>query len=351
MRCARPGHAATGDAITVAGYRESGGVRSAIAATAEHAISALDDEGKDVARRVLLRMVELRADGEDARRWASRRELVEVDPQRSADVVATLTDARLLVVDRDQITLVHEALLRAWPRLGTWIAEQRAELLAHQELRGAAERWNEDGRSEADLYRGLRLDAAVELAGRERLHGREAEFVDAGLALRNRESSETRRRTRRLRTLVGATSVLAVIALLVGVVAIGQRNDAQDSQDAAEASTRRRGSKPRRPVGVDALEPARTAALLAVEAYRLADTARTGRRCSVDVHRERRLLRRGRHRREQRNSGIVLPDGDSAYLTTDIGELHSYDLETGELGAPMSGAKQSGGLRAARDVG
>ena len=127
---------------------------------------------------------------------------------------------------------------RAWPRLGTWIAEQRADLLAHQELRGAAERWNEDGRSEADLYRGLRLDAAVELAGRDRLPVRETEFVDAGLALRNRESSETRRRTRRLRTLVGATSILAVIALLVGVVAIGQRNDAQDSQDAAEASTR-----------------------------------------------------------------------------------------------------------------
>ena len=106
--------------------------------------------------------------------------------------------------------MTHEALLRAWPRLGKWIAEERADLVLQQELRWAAERWDAGGRNDADLYRGLRLDAAVKLAGRERLPIREAEFVDAGLALRNRESSETRRRTRQLRILVGATSILTV---------------------------------------------------------------------------------------------------------------------------------------------
>ena len=298
-------------------------------------------------------MVELRADGEDARRWASRRELVEVDPQRSADVVATLTDARLLVVDRDQITLVHEALLRAWPRLGTWIAEQRAELLVHQELRGAAERWNEDGRSDADLYRGLRLDAAVDLAGREHLPVREAEFVDAGLALRNRESSETRRRTRRLRTLVGATSILAVIALLVGVVAIGQRNDAQDSQDAAEESAR--AARIEGLVGRSESMRATqrdVAALLAVEAFRLADTTSTRSALLSTFTDSEGFLDAHVIDTTSGSSGIVLPDGDSAYLTTDTGVLHSYDIDTGGLGPPMGptrGPQQSGPLAASAD--
>ena len=113
-----------GRTITLAGYRDSGGVRSAIATTAEQALAELDDDGQAVARRVLLRMIELRPDGDDARRWVSHREISEIDPTRAPDVVATLAGARLLVVDRDQTTVVHEALLRAWPRLSGWIAER-----------------------------------------------------------------------------------------------------------------------------------------------------------------------------------------------------------------------------------
>ena len=81
---ARHGSAGTGATITLAGYRESGGVRSAIATTAEQALAALDHEGQVVARRILLRMVELRPDGDDARRWVSHREVTEIDPCRAS---------------------------------------------------------------------------------------------------------------------------------------------------------------------------------------------------------------------------------------------------------------------------
>ena len=227
-----------GRTITLAGYRASGGVRSAISATAEQALAALDEEGQAVARRLLLRMVELRPDGDDARRWVSHREISEIDPTRAPDVVATLAGARLLVVDRDQVTVVHEALLRAWPRLGGWIAEQRADLFARQEVRWAAERWAEGGRTEGDLYRDSRLDAALDLTAREPLPGREAEFVEAGRLLRDREQSDAKRRTRRLRVLATVTSVLAVIALVVGAIAVLQRNDARNARVAAdEAAT------------------------------------------------------------------------------------------------------------------
>ena len=174
-----------GRTITLAGYRASGGVRSAIATTAEEALAALDDEGRAVARRILLRMVELRPEGDDARRWVSHDEVTEIDPRRAGSVVATLAGARLLVVDRDQLTVVHEALLRAWPRVGGWIAEERADLLARQEVRWAAERWVDGGRSEGDLYRGGRLDAALELANRDPLPGQDAQFVEAARQLRD----------------------------------------------------------------------------------------------------------------------------------------------------------------------
>ena len=65
---------------------------------------ALDDEETHVARRVVLRMVELRHDAEDARRWASGKELVEVAPAARGGRGRHAHRARLLVVDGDQIT-------------------------------------------------------------------------------------------------------------------------------------------------------------------------------------------------------------------------------------------------------
>ena len=104
------------------------------------------------------------------------------------------------------------------------------------------------------------------MAGRP-LPGREAEFVEAGRRLRDREQSDTRRRTRRLRILATVTSLLAVIALVVGLVAIRAAGRADDQATIAEA----------RRVGAEALqEPAYDRALLlAVEGVHLSDSAET----------------------------------------------------------------------------
>ena len=263
-----------GRTITVAGYRSSGGVRSAIATTAEQALAALDEDGQAVARRVLLRMVELRPEGDDTRRWASRREITDVDPQRTGDVIAALTESRLLVVDHDHLTVAHEALMRAWPRLNGWIVEERADLIARQELREATERWVTGGQNDADLYRGLRLDTALDLTRRDGSSGQEREFIEAGQLLRDREHAEARRRTRRLRTLAAVTSVFAVVAIAVGVVALVQRTNAQQARTEADAAKRRAEQQlltaRARDLADDELD---VALLLAVEARRRSDGA------------------------------------------------------------------------------
>jgi WD40 repeat protein len=317
-----------GRTITLAGYRASGGVRSAIATTAEQALAALDVEGQAVARRVLLRMVELRPEGDDTRRWASRREITDLDPHRTDDVVAALTDSRLLVTDHDQITVAHEALLRAWPRLNAWIVEERADLLARQELRWSTERWDTGGRSDADLYRGLRLDHAVDLAGRDGLSRPETEFVEAGRKLRDREHAEARRRTRRLRILAGVAAALAAVATAVGVIAVMQRNDANQAARSAQIEALVGRAEAIRVTQRD------TAALLAVEALRLDDTAParsallstfTDGDGFLDAHRLPGEAGEG-------NSGIVLPDGETTYVVDNDGRLRPYDLDTGNLG-------------------
>ncbi len=329
-----------GRIITLAGYRASGGVRTAIAATAEQALAELDDEGKAVARRILLRMVELRLDGDDARRWASHREVTEIEPNRAADVVATLAGARLLVVDRDQITVVHEALLRAWPRLGDWIAEERADLFARQEVRGAAERWVLDGRSEGDLYRGARLDAALELAVREPLPGQEAEFVEAGRQLRDREQADARRRARRLRILATVTSVLAVIALVVGAIAVVQRNDARDARSAAdEAAT----IADARRAGAEALEERAydRALLLAAEGQHLWDSAETRGNLLNTIERNPQALGVVRNGQPRLVGVDSAPAGHQAIVFDSRDEVTLYDMSTRQAVASLGEAGRS----------
>ena len=316
-----------------------------------------------MARQVLLRMVELRRDGEDARRWASQREVLELDPARAPGVAAALADARLLVVDDEQVTVAHEALLRAWPTLTGWIAAERADLFALQELRVDADRWVAGGQSGADLYRGARLDSAIELAARHRLSGQDAAFVDAGRALRDHERVEARRRTRRLRLLASVATVLALLAATVGVAALVQRSSAVQARAAAEDSARRadgaadlaeeqRGAAEAaaRDAKIEALvgraaavrEVERdTAALLAAHAFQLADTPST---CAalfatftdgggfLDTHRLDGISG------VEGGAGIAMPVGGGAYIVGADGRLRPYDLDTGEVGARWSGS-------------
>ena len=140
-------------------------------------------------------------------------------------------------------------------------------------MRWAAERWDDGGRTEGDLYRGGRLDTAIELAASEPLPGREAEFVEAGRRLRDREQSDVKRRTRRLRILAAATSVLAVVALVVGMLAIRAAGRADHQTTIAEA----------RRVGAEALQERAydRALLLAVEGVHLSDSAENATTCST----------------------------------------------------------------------
>jgi hypothetical protein len=148
-----------------------------------------------------------------------------------------------------------------------------ADLLARQSSGG---RPNGGGRGRAADRTESRLDAAVDLVAHEHLSTEEAAFVEAGRQLRAREHGEARRRTRRLRILAGVTSVLAAVAIGIGVIAVVQRNDARQAQATADQAAR--SAQIEALVGrADSLRNSQrdTAALLAVEAFRLADTARS----------------------------------------------------------------------------
>ena len=65
--------------------------------------------------------------------------------------------------DRPEVEVAHEALIRRWPRLRSWLAEDRAGLRLRQELGEAARAWEGTDCDKNWLeHRGARLAAAEE---------------------------------------------------------------------------------------------------------------------------------------------------------------------------------------------
>ena len=264
-----------GRRLTITGYRDAGGVREAIARTADRILADLTDGERAVMRDLLLRMVELRDDGDDARRWVDLDEVQELGGDGPA-MLDRLAAARLVTVESDRATLAHEALLTAWPTLRDWLRDERATLLLRQQLRRATDAWVHGGRSEADLYRGSRLDAALEwqAATQAPLTAAETAFLDVSAAQTAARTRQRARQNRRLRVLLAIAAVGFVVAATAGVVALGARDRAERS--AANAVAAETAAEARR-LSTLALtvEDYDQALLLAVEARHLHDSIET----------------------------------------------------------------------------
>ncbi|MCH5672495.1 nSTAND1 domain-containing NTPase [Streptomyces gilvus] len=264
-----------GRVLTLAGYEAAGGVRGAIAASAEEVYGGLTPPQARAARDLLQRMVVPGQGTPDTRRPLTR---LELDQWADPDVPAALehlTRARLLTADEDGVQLAHEALITSWPRLHGWIEEDRERLRHHRALTQAACAWLEHDRDPGALYRGTRLARAEELfPGHESdpaLTGPERAFLTAALDAREAERRSAARIIRRHRVLTVSLSAVLAVALLSGFVVWRQygTSEVQRTENAA-----------RRVADVaDALrttEP-RAALLLGAAAWRVAELPETRR--------------------------------------------------------------------------
>src|SRR5256886_13947373 len=210
-------------------YRSSGGVRGAVARLAEQAYARLDVQEQDTARAIMLRL----CSGEAATVVRRRVPLAKLDAdhdERVAQVLAILTDARLLTTSDGTVEVAHEALLREWPRLQSWLEEDLEGRRMHLHLAAASLEWEARGRDPAELYRGARLSAALDWTARHatQLSRLEREFVAASRA-------QSGRQLRRVRILLAGAAVLLAAALAAGVGALVLRQHAQTTARAEKS--------------------------------------------------------------------------------------------------------------------
>jgi WD40 repeat protein/energy-coupling factor transporter ATP-binding protein EcfA2 len=178
-------------------YEEIGGVKGAIARTADTLYCELNDPEKRRVREIFLRLTRVDEDsngGMSDRRGTRRRvpmtELVPsgCDSAVTRALVARLADRRLVVVDaEDRVEVGHEALIRHWPRLRGWLDENPALLAQRAEVGDAARDWERLNYDDDLLvHRGERLTQAeaLLLGGLIELNATEQRYIEACVARR-----------------------------------------------------------------------------------------------------------------------------------------------------------------------
>ncbi|CAN7328223.1 nSTAND1 domain-containing NTPase [Knoellia sp. LjRoot47] len=246
-----------GATLTVDGYAVTGGVRAAVAQSAEGLFRRLDARGQDIVRELMLRLVSPDEGGDPVRTRVPRR-TVTTDAAHS-ELVEQLVAARLLASDGDTIEIAHESLAVAWPRLRSWLDEDVEGLRIMRHLSVAAQSWDELGRPDSELYRGTRQARASEWHARSHpaLTPEELAFLESSHALAEREQRATKEQVRRERRLnnrlrLGLAGTAAALAVAIALGTVAKASGDRADREAATASQQARAADARR-LGAEAL--------------------------------------------------------------------------------------------------
>jgi CHASE1-domain containing sensor protein len=188
--------------LTRDAYQKIGGVEGALAQHAEATLDRIGFEHERTVRSIFRNLTT--ADG--TRAVLTAEELLSAFPDRGVAeaVLRQLVDARLLTsyeaneggADSSgrHVEILHESLLKAWPRLVRWQTQSAAGAQLRDQLRHTAHLWHERGKPDDLLWTGA---SYLEFqAWRQRYEGGlsevEEDFAKAMAALANRNKRQRR---------------------------------------------------------------------------------------------------------------------------------------------------------------
>ncbi len=203
--------------LTHQAYQAIGEVKGAVAKHAESTYASLpSEEHRRLARALFLRLIDPgTTELEARRRRAAITELSLLDPKQATiiqEAVNAFIAARLLATNEMAgiitVEVSHEALIREWERLSTWLHAARDDIRLQQTISEDTREWARRGKPKDRLYRGSQFKEASAWAVRNLPSRNEAAFLQASAVYR-------------LRSRVVVTAiVLLVLLLLVPAVAL-----------------------------------------------------------------------------------------------------------------------------------
>jgi tetratricopeptide (TPR) repeat protein len=230
-------------ALTYQAFEELGGIDGALRQRAEATFLGLPDWQQEAFKQIMARITTVTDDraGTFSRRWADVEELRRI-PGASGFLDAFLAkETRLFVAargvqDRATVSVAHEALLTAWPRLRDWLLSDRELLLVRAQLGAVATEWAKAAEKDKNGYllpRGLQLEKTRQAQAGGYLGGNESRFVDASVQAID---AQRRKEERRRRNLLIAVSAGCAIALVLAGVSYRQYRAASRARDREKAA-------------------------------------------------------------------------------------------------------------------
>jgi len=228
--------------LTRGGYEQTGGVAGALAQHAEATLERIGQERASLVRELFRNLVT----AQGTRAVRDREALISVfaegeERNTAGSVLDALIDARLLTSydvpaddeqrrERHRIEIVHESLLSNWPRLVRWQTQDADGAQLRDQVRQAAQMWEQHSRSDDLLWTGTAFQE-FEL-WRERYPGGLSEQEEAFASAMAVRAARRRRRRQ--------TAVAAIVAAALGVAGVTsllwKRSEAARSRATLEAS-------------------------------------------------------------------------------------------------------------------
>lgn len=200
-------------------YAAIGRLRGALSTHADAVYQGISDEvQKLLVRKIFLELVCLGEGDQDTSRRVHKEDLLSLAESQTVESLLTrLAVSRLISIGREGATTIvevsHEALIRGWPLLREWLAQNREELLLERRLIHAAREWEELKKETGALLQGARLLQAEEwLARHHPVPALLREFVQASIQQRlNAEQLERTQQEAQLRLEAEQATAMAAL--------------------------------------------------------------------------------------------------------------------------------------------
>jgi WD40 repeat protein len=330
-------------AATTGRAQQEAGARWALANSADVLYEQLIPEDQETLRWILLQLVQPGEGLEFTSRRVARDALEHGGPasDRVQRVLDKLLGAHLLrespgpAAGEVQVEVAHEALIRNWPRLNGWLADERRRTRQRRRLRSAVDMWNAHGRDPGALWGGALLEEAWAYSDTT---ADERAFLAASTHAQRQRELTQRRVTHLSWALAG---VLALIAATLGVSWSRAQSEAVNANSralAAQATSLLNSQLDRAlPLNVraDRMHPAseahRALRSALIQNFRLTDLLRADPPSAP--------------------LAVRFPDASHVRALTVDGSLIDWDLSAGGAGTETSVAPDGAALAALDDSG
>ncbi|WAL58937.1 nSTAND1 domain-containing NTPase [Thermocoleostomius sinensis] len=228
--------------LTLEAYQELGGVRGTLQKRATDVFYSLTEPEQAIAKRIFLALTQLGDGTEDTRRRVAKSELISpAYPTELVDrVLEKLVKAKLIVTNQD-VDVVHEALIRNWSLLRTWLTEHRETLRRSRRVEQSAQEWDRAGQPPAGDYllSGLRLEDAEDLL--KNCENELSTLAQKFITVSREESRQARRESWQLQIAVPSV-LLAALTIVFSQYYKSVESQAERVQQLQTATSRERAA-------------------------------------------------------------------------------------------------------------